>query len=85
VAEDLRTNNVIRAHFVEPTRQSQSKPPLLLVPTVTPPSMADAQSLFQHFAFLMLPGDLPMFLQSENFTQLLELGNLTTLQQTRGK
>jgi hypothetical protein len=32
----------------------------------------------------MLPGDLLMVLQSQDFTQLLELGNLTILQQTHG-
>jgi hypothetical protein len=47
--------------------------------------MADAQPLSQHFPLLMLPGDLPMVLQSEDFTQLLELDNLTTLQETHGK
>jgi hypothetical protein len=47
--------------------------------------MADAQPLSQHFPLLMLPGDLPMVLQSEDFTQLLELGNLTILQLTHGK
>jgi hypothetical protein len=35
--------------------------------------MADAQPLSQHFLFLMLPGDLLMVWESEDFTQLLEL------------
>jgi hypothetical protein len=47
--------------------------------------MADALPHSHHFPLLMLPGDLPMVMQSEAFTQLLELGNLTTLQQTHGK
>jgi hypothetical protein len=47
--------------------------------------MADAQPLSQHFPLVMLPGDLPMVMQSQDFTQLLEQGNLTILQQTHGK
>jgi hypothetical protein len=39
--------------------------------------MADAKPLSHHFPLLMLPGDLPMVLQSEDFTQLQELSNLT--------
>jgi hypothetical protein len=33
----------------------------------------------------MLPGDLLMVMQSEDFKQLLELRNLTILQQTHDK
>jgi hypothetical protein len=33
----------------------------------------------------MLPGDLLMVLQSQDFTQLLELGNVRILQQTHSK
>jgi hypothetical protein len=47
--------------------------------------MVDAPPHSHHFPLLMLPGDLPMVMQSEDFTQLLELGNLTTLEQTHGK
>jgi hypothetical protein len=47
--------------------------------------MADAQSLSQHFPLVMLPGDLLMVMQSEDVTQLLELRNLTILQQTHDK
>jgi hypothetical protein len=70
--------------FVEPKRQGLATP-LFLVPTVPPHSMADAQPLSQDFPLLMLPGDFPMVLQSEDITQRLELGNLATLQQIYGK
>jgi hypothetical protein len=68
-----------------PQDTAQSKPPLLLVTTVLPPSMADAKPLSHHFPLLMFLSDLPMILQSEDSTQLLELGNLTTLEQSHGK
>jgi hypothetical protein len=57
------------------TEKAQSKPPLLLDPTVPPPSTADAQPPSHHFPLLTHPGDLPMFLKSD-FTKLLELCSL---------
>jgi hypothetical protein len=59
--------------------RAQSNPLLLLDPTVSPPSNADTWLPSHHFSLLMHPGDLPMVLQSEDFTQLLEPGSLRTL------
>jgi hypothetical protein len=54
---------------------AQSKPPQVLNATIPPPSTADPQSP-HHFPCVMRPGDLPMVLQSEDFTKLLELCSL---------